>query len=34
MIEDKDAEKSEKVMKALIQMKKIDIQSLQKAYAG
>jgi hypothetical protein len=34
MIQDKDAEKSEKVMKALIQMKKIDIQSLQKAYAG
>ena len=34
MIQDKDAEKSEKVVKALIQMKKIDIQSLQKAYAG
>jgi len=34
MIQDKDAEKSEKVMKVLIQMKKIDIQSLQKAYAG
>jgi predicted 3-demethylubiquinone-9 3-methyltransferase (glyoxalase superfamily) len=34
MMQDKDAEKSEKVMKALIQMKKIDIQSLQKAYAG
>jgi predicted 3-demethylubiquinone-9 3-methyltransferase (glyoxalase superfamily) len=33
MMQDKDAEKSEKVMKALIQMKKIDIQSLQKAYA-
>ena len=34
MMQDKDAEKSEKVMKALIQMKKIDILSLQKAYAG
>jgi predicted 3-demethylubiquinone-9 3-methyltransferase (glyoxalase superfamily) len=34
MMQDKDAEKSEKVMKALLQMKKIDIQSLQKAYAG
>jgi predicted 3-demethylubiquinone-9 3-methyltransferase (glyoxalase superfamily) len=34
MMKDKDAEKSEKVTKALIQMKKIDIQGLQKAYAG
>jgi predicted 3-demethylubiquinone-9 3-methyltransferase (glyoxalase superfamily) len=33
MMQDKNADKSEKVMKALIQMKKIDIQSLQKAYA-
>lgn len=34
MMQHKDAEKSEKVMKALFQMKKIDIQRLQKAYAG
>jgi predicted 3-demethylubiquinone-9 3-methyltransferase (glyoxalase superfamily) len=34
MMQDKDAEKSEKVMKALLQMKKIDIQGLQKTYAG
>jgi predicted 3-demethylubiquinone-9 3-methyltransferase (glyoxalase superfamily) len=34
MMQDKDAEKSERVMKALLQMKKIDIQGLRKAYAG
>ncbi|MFL6383520.1 MAG: VOC family protein [Nitrososphaeraceae archaeon] len=34
MIHDKDANKSERVIKAFLQMKKIDIQSLQKAYAG
>jgi predicted 3-demethylubiquinone-9 3-methyltransferase (glyoxalase superfamily) len=34
MMQDKDAEKSERVMKAILQMKKIDIQGLRKAYAG
>jgi predicted 3-demethylubiquinone-9 3-methyltransferase (glyoxalase superfamily) len=34
MLQDKDAMKSERFMKALLQMKKIDIQSLRKAYAG
>ena len=34
MLHDKDAKKSERVMEALLQMKKIDIQSLRKAYAG
>jgi len=34
MLHDKDAKKSEKVMEALVQMKKIDIQGLRKAYAG
>ncbi|MFL6328804.1 MAG: VOC family protein [Nitrososphaeraceae archaeon] len=34
MMQDKDAEKSERVMKALLQMKKIDIQALRKAYGG
>jgi len=34
MLQDKDAKKSERVMEALLQMKKIDIQSLRKAYAG
>ncbi len=32
MLQDKDAKKSERVMKVLLQMKKIDIQSLKKAY--
>lgn len=32
MLQDKDAKKSERVMKALLQMKKIDIKSLKKAY--
>lgn len=34
MLQDRDAKKSERVMEALLQMKKIDIQSLRKAYAG
>ena len=33
MLLDKDAEKSERVMKALLQMDKIDIKSLKQAYA-
>ncbi|HZC69026.1 MAG TPA: VOC family protein [Nitrospirales bacterium] len=32
MLQDKDSKKSERVMEALLQMKKIDIQSLKKAY--
>ncbi len=32
MLQDKDAQKSESVMKALLQMTKIDIQGLQQAY--
>jgi predicted 3-demethylubiquinone-9 3-methyltransferase (glyoxalase superfamily) len=32
MLQDKDAEKSERVMKALLQMGKIDIKSLKQAY--
>ena len=32
MIQDKDAKKSERVIKAMLQMKKIDIQGLRKAY--
>jgi predicted 3-demethylubiquinone-9 3-methyltransferase (glyoxalase superfamily) len=34
MLQDKDAKKSEKVMEAMLQMKKIDIEGLKKAYAG
>jgi predicted 3-demethylubiquinone-9 3-methyltransferase (glyoxalase superfamily) len=34
MLQDKDVKKSERVMKAFLQMKKIDIQGLRKAYAG
>jgi predicted 3-demethylubiquinone-9 3-methyltransferase (glyoxalase superfamily) len=34
MIHDKDANKSERAMKAFLQMKKLDIQDLKKAYAG
>jgi predicted 3-demethylubiquinone-9 3-methyltransferase (glyoxalase superfamily) len=34
MLQDEDAKKSERVMEALLQMKKIDIQGLRKAYAG
>ena len=33
MVQDKDAKKSERVIKAMLQMKKIDIQGLRKAYA-
>ena len=32
MLQDKDAEKLERVMKALLQMKKLDITTLKKAY--
>jgi predicted 3-demethylubiquinone-9 3-methyltransferase (glyoxalase superfamily) len=32
MLQDKDANKSESVMKALLQMTKIDIQGLKQAY--
>ena len=32
MLQDKDTEKSERVMKALLQMDKIDIESLKQAY--
>jgi predicted 3-demethylubiquinone-9 3-methyltransferase (glyoxalase superfamily) len=34
MIQNKDKMKSERVMKAMLQMKKIDIQRLRMAYAG
>jgi predicted 3-demethylubiquinone-9 3-methyltransferase (glyoxalase superfamily) len=34
MLQDKDAEKSQRVMKAMMQMDKIDIKRLQEAYAG
>jgi len=33
MVQDKDAKKSEGVIKAMLQMKKLDIQVLTKAYA-
>jgi len=32
MLQDKDAKKSERVMKALLQMKKLDIERLEQAY--
>jgi predicted 3-demethylubiquinone-9 3-methyltransferase (glyoxalase superfamily) len=32
MMQDKDAEKEERVMKAMLQMKKIDIKTLKQAY--
>jgi predicted 3-demethylubiquinone-9 3-methyltransferase (glyoxalase superfamily) len=32
MLQDKDTEKSERVMKAMLQMKKLDIKSLEQAY--
>ena len=32
MLQDKDAKKSERVMKAMLQMKKLDIKALQRAY--
>jgi predicted 3-demethylubiquinone-9 3-methyltransferase (glyoxalase superfamily) len=31
---DKDPQKSQRVMKAMLQMDKIDIESLQRAYEG
>jgi predicted 3-demethylubiquinone-9 3-methyltransferase (glyoxalase superfamily) len=34
MLHDKDSEKSERVMKAMLQMQKIDIKLLKEAYAG
>jgi predicted 3-demethylubiquinone-9 3-methyltransferase (glyoxalase superfamily) len=34
MLHDKDPEKSERVMKAMLQMQKIDIKTLREAYAG
>jgi predicted 3-demethylubiquinone-9 3-methyltransferase (glyoxalase superfamily) len=34
MMHDKDAGKTERVMKALLQMTKLDIQGLKKAYEG
>jgi predicted 3-demethylubiquinone-9 3-methyltransferase (glyoxalase superfamily) len=34
MLQDKDAKKSERVMKVMLQMKKIDIQGLRRAYTG
>jgi predicted 3-demethylubiquinone-9 3-methyltransferase (glyoxalase superfamily) len=34
MLHDKDSEKSERVMKAMLQMQKIDIKTLTEAYAG
>jgi predicted 3-demethylubiquinone-9 3-methyltransferase (glyoxalase superfamily) len=34
MLQDKDSEKSERVMKAMLQMQKIDIKKLNAAYAG
>ena len=34
MLQDKDAEKSKRVMQALLQMHKIDIKRLQQAYQG
>ena len=32
MLEDKDTEKSQRVMKAVLQMDKIDIEGLKRAY--
>jgi predicted 3-demethylubiquinone-9 3-methyltransferase (glyoxalase superfamily) len=34
MLHDKDAQKSERVMKAMLQMQKIDIEKLEAAYRG
>jgi predicted 3-demethylubiquinone-9 3-methyltransferase (glyoxalase superfamily) len=33
-LKDKDSEKSQRVMKAMLQMKKIDIPTLKQAYEG
>jgi predicted 3-demethylubiquinone-9 3-methyltransferase (glyoxalase superfamily) len=34
LVQDKDPEKSQRVMKAMLQMKKIDIKTLKQAYEG
>ena len=34
MLEDEDPEKSERVMEAMLQMKKIDVEGLKQAYEG
>jgi predicted 3-demethylubiquinone-9 3-methyltransferase (glyoxalase superfamily) len=34
MLHDRDSEKSERVMKTMLQMRKIDIKTLKEAYAG
>jgi predicted 3-demethylubiquinone-9 3-methyltransferase (glyoxalase superfamily) len=34
MVSDPDPAKSQRVMEAMLQMKKIDIEGLKKAYAG
>ena len=34
LMQDKDSEKSQRVMKAMLQMKKIDIKTLEQAYEG
>jgi predicted 3-demethylubiquinone-9 3-methyltransferase (glyoxalase superfamily) len=34
MMQDKDPAKSERVMKAVLQMTKLDIETLEKAYEG
>lgn len=34
MLGDKDVERSQRVMKALLQMRKIDIEALKRAYDG
>jgi predicted 3-demethylubiquinone-9 3-methyltransferase (glyoxalase superfamily) len=34
LFQDKDAEKSQRVMKAMLQMKKMDIETLKRAYEG
>jgi predicted 3-demethylubiquinone-9 3-methyltransferase (glyoxalase superfamily) len=34
MINDPEMEKSQRVMQAILQMKKIDVEKLKRAYAG
>jgi hypothetical protein len=34
MVKDKDAEKSQRAMKAMFKMKKLDLAELQRAYRG
>jgi len=34
MLQDRDPEKSNRVMEALLQMKKLDIERLEQAYSG